>query len=475
MKWILLLFCFQVFSQGGGSAYFLRVPKSGEIRDILENLTYSGPKKYVGKAVTINVNDMPVPDLLKMIAEVSGFNIIIRDEVRGAKPMSLNLRETPWDQVLDTILTLGKLTAEKNENILVVSTLDQVGEEKKLKIENEKLTRAKEPLLTKVFKLSFAKSKEVIPILKEYSDKERGIITADERTQQLIVKDIYSNINQMSKILKVLDKKTPQIMIEAKIIEATERFTKNIGFENGIGFGYDPIGTPGADSGPGFAYSGGSAASTTTAGNFSFGGDTAFGALGFSVGIFRRLQNLRAMLNLMEQEDKGKIISSPKVVTKNNQKATIGSTQTRTFPIQRINDTTGTPAIAYEQYDASINLDVTPQVTNDGSISLDVDIKKQDFIDTQNEFPGRASKDIKTTVLVNNGDTVVLGGLYQLDHEESTRGVPFLRNIPLLGWLFRGADRSQDTKEELVIFLTPSILNNNQEVVREVASSNDES
>ncbi len=166
------------------------VPKSEKMEDILENLTMSGKKKYIGKKITLNVKDMPVDEIIKMLAEVSGFNIILDDDISKVKPLTLSLLNVPWDQILDTVLDLSKLIATKKDNILLITTLEKATEEKKKKYEASIVVKQEEPLVTKVFPISFAKLSEINTIITPYITKDRGSVSLDNRSNKLIIKDM---------------------------------------------------------------------------------------------------------------------------------------------------------------------------------------------------------------------------------------------------------------------------------------------
>ena len=438
----------------------IHVPKSDALEDILENLTLAGRKKYIGKKITLDVQDVRIEDVLKMIADASGFNIIITDDVKSLAPLTLKLTNIPWDQVLDTILGLGKLAAKKNGVILLVSTLERVTVEKKQQHEAEMANVQQEPLVTKIFSISYATIKEMMEILKEYSTHERGSIALDERTNTLIVKDTAGVIDRMRKIIEVLDTQTPQVLIESKIIEVTESYSKEIGLQQGIGWGYDPVGTTnagatevgaqlaaGSEGGPGFSFSTAPSAETTL--------------FGLTIGRFGRMTNLNFNLQLMESESKGKIIATPKVIAQNKKKATISTTDTTSYAV-----ITGSGADAitnYEETEAALTLEVTPQVTNEGSILLEVDMSKTQFGNPPEGLPAgppeKAGRAVKTNVLVENGATIVIGGIYSYEKRESHAGIPFLKDIPLIGWLFRTPYNPSTKKNEMIIFLTPRIIN----------------
>ncbi len=431
----------------------LNVPKSNSLEDILENLTMSGPKKYIGKRISINVRDIPVADLLNMISDTSGFNIIIDQAVNGSPPLTLTLTNVPWDQALDTVMGLSKLVAQKNANILIVKTLSIASKEREEELAASKLKEGLEPLVTRVFLINYAALAGIEKIVKDYITKDRGAIQVDERTNSLIVKDTVESIERIKKIIETLDTQTPQILIEAKIVEANEAYSKRIGLSRGISFGYDPVRntTTGLPLGPGFSFS------TAPTAN-------APGAAGMTIGIYKRLLNLDLNLQLMESESKGRIISTPRVVTQNKKIATITSTEQTSFRVQQ--PATGTqPALAtFQNISADLNLTVLPQVTNDGAISMEINLAKSAFgtRPTSDAPPNITRRNITTNVLVDNGSTVVIGGLYQTATLETFSGIPFLKDLPLVGWLFRTPYAPDSSKNELIIFMTPRIMNQDE-------------
>lgn len=440
----------------------LLVPKTESIDDILENLTLSGQKKYIGKRISINVKNVPVADILKMISDVSGFNVILTDDVKKSEPLTLSLTNVPWDQALDTILTLNKLVAKKNGKILIVQSLARATEDKKLEAETKLQALNTEPLVTKIFPVSYATTKELTEIIKGYITKERGTIAEDVRTNSLIVKDTTETIEKIRKIIEVLDTQTPQVLIESKIVEVTESYSKEIGLKNGFNFGYDPVGAPataanpingtaptgGFDFGPGFSFS-----------SAPVSGETSRNLFSLSIGQFGRLIDLNFALQLMESESKGKIIASPKVITQNKKKANLTTTDTTSFVV-----TTGagdSATTSFQEVSADLKLEVTPQVTNEGSIALEISLAKSQFSTrpSPDAPPNKQTRQVQTNVLVDNGSTIVLGGIYSYTKSETHSGIPFLKDIPLIGWLFRTPYAPSTSKNEMIIFLTPRIIN----------------
>ncbi|MDD4976027.1 MAG: type IV pilus secretin PilQ [Bacteriovorax sp.] len=450
----------------------LNIPRSESVEDILENITQSGRKKYIGKKISMNLRSVKPDEILKMMADTSGFNIIVTEDVKKIEPISLNLNDVPWDQALDTVLEMNKLVAKKNGMILLVTTYETAAKEREIEKKAKESMVELEPLVTKIFPISYAKIGDLKEILSEYSsDKmggggsappsgpsggagagKRGRISIDSRTNSLIVKDTAEVIERMKKIVELLDAQTPQVLIESKIVEVSERYSKEIGLDQGLGFGYDPFSASanaGTNNGAGFSFS---TAPSATASLF-----------GLSIKRFNKLINLDFQLKLMESESKGKIISSPKVITKNNVAANI--TQDESTYFLDTNTTTGTTGVttttAWKAQTSRLELAVTPQVTNEGSISLEVEVKKDSLNPTaQIGAPqDEVKRVVKTQVLVDNGATVVIGGIYSYSQSENHSGIPFLKDVPLIGWLFRTKYNPASIKKELIIFLTPRIIN----------------
>ncbi len=383
-----------------------------------------------------------------MIVDASGFNIIMDNEVAAGPPISLTLTNVPWDQALDTVLGIGGLVARKNANILIVMTRKQAEDERAEKIKEETQKEELVPRLTKVFLINYANLNELETIVKDYLTPKRSAIQKDARTNSLIIRDTPESIERIKKIIDVLDTQTPQVLIESKIVEATENYSKRIGLQRGISFGYDPVGQYGNATGPGFAFS---TAPTAMSPGF----------MGATIAIYKRLLNLDFNLQLMESEAKGRIISTPKIVTQNKVEATITSTEETSYRVQQPATGNNVALATFEKATADLTLKVTPHVTNDGAVVMDIDLKKSAFgtRPTPDSPPDQTSRNVKTKVLVDNGSTIVIGGLYQTSTLETVSGIPFLKELPLIGWLFRTPQSPDTTKNELIIFMTPRVMN----------------
>ena len=441
----------------------LLVPKSDAVEDILENLTLAGRKKYIGSRISLNVKNLPVLEILKMIAEASGFNIILTDDIKNLAPLSLNLTNIPWDQALDTILGLNKLVAKKNGIILMIQSLATATVDKQREAEAKLLNLKQESLVTKVFPISYANTTDMMVILTEYLTADRGKVNEDKRTNSLIVKDTPDVIEKIRKIIEVLDTQTPQVLIESRIVEVSESYSKTLGLENGLGISYDPVGQQSSDitnvgqSGTGGTNNSGPGFSFNTAGGLISGSNN--GIMNLSISQFGRIFDLNFRLQLLESESKGKIISSPKVVTQNKQEAKLTTRRTEAYLVLTgAGDTATTGADTAE---AILELAVTPQITNEGSISLKVSVTKEDFAERVSAQlpPNKTGNAVQTNVLVDNGSTIVIGGVYEYVKRESISGIPYLKDIPILGWLFRNQYNPSTSKREVIIFITPRIIN----------------
>ena len=452
----------------------IHIPKSNSLEDILHNLTFSGKKKYVGKKITLKVNNVTVIDILRMIAEISGFNVITSALVPRGATLSINLVNAPWDQVLDIVLRLNKLVAKKNGTILMVQTAAEASKEAKEALENKKLALGLEPLVTKIFPVSYAKIGDLKKIMEDYLTPKRGSVALDQRTNSLIVKDTEEKLERVRKIVDTLDTQTPQVLIESKIVEFIQSHVKELGLRSGVNFGYDPIGRVGIPREVGIIGEGGSEGGEGTDGGPGFAFSTMAGTgdniIGLTVGRLGRLFNLNFQLQLFESESKAKIISNPKVVTQNNSKASFNTTEDDYYAVTTQDPEGGPATRTFAQQQATVSLDVTPQITNEGSIVLQISLKRDDFADRVIVGGPRRilSNTINTNVLVDDGSTIVLGGIFVKRSQNATAGIPILKDIPFLGWLFKSAYNPTSSKRELMIFLTPKILNESNKGIKKI-------
>jgi type IV pilus assembly protein PilQ len=438
-------------SQGQGG---FSVTSSGDKIDgrILTNKNLDdfllGNSKYYGRKISLSVKDADIRDVFSFIAEESGLNIILADEVTGK--ISLKLRKIPWDQTLVVIMKSRQLGYVRQGNILRIAKLSDLQREAdsaRTVLESQNKLK---PIRVRVFPVSYAKVGELEVQARDFLS-ERGKVKGDQRTNSLIVNDVDENIERIAKLITILDTQTPQVLIEAKVVEARQSFSKRVGVN--WNFSGDPVdlgpngkGVPinlqmGANVAPG----GGAG---TSAGDFSL-----------SLGTLDFVGDLTATLSLFEFDNLIKVVSSPRIMTLNGQKATIEQKTDIPVPSTTAAVAGGVATTTFSFKPVSLLLEVQPQITADGGIIMVVKVKRE-FLGAQFSNGGTPinSREANTTVLINNGQTVVMGGIFQSDATEQETGVPFLRKVPIIGTLFKEAVQTKE-KIELIIFLTPRIMN----------------
>ncbi len=431
---------------------------------LTEFVNSQAAKQFKGKNITLQVREAEIADVLRMIGDASGFNIIVADNVQGK--INLSLVEVPWDQALDVVLHTKQLGAERNGNILRVMTLQSLVQEKQAELDAKRAAEASAPRITRVLPISYAKISELQPVLEKFRGgaqqaagpgaSEVAVIQADERTNQIIVRDIPENVDKLQKLVELLDTQTPQVMIEAKIIEASEEFSRTL--NGSLGFGPDVASGVastlvagsfnGLDPTVGFFSGGGVTGSTFSsgaAGGSNFGFST---QLSFLPGV----QRLNALLGLGENERDLKVLSAPKTVVLNREQATITAGTPVTIRTQQTVAGVGVTSVE-SVVQANLSLQVRPTVTNDGSVLMELQIQRDLPFGT-----GIANRSMNTRVLVESGNTLVIGGIYSTRTEKQSSGIPFLRKIPIIGAFF-GSEVDKTERSELFIFVTPRIIN----------------
>ncbi len=419
--------------------------------------------KYVGKKVSFEFKDIDIHNLLRVIAEVSKKNIVVADDVTGK--VTIRLRNVPWDQALELILRSKNLGKEEMGNIVRVAPLKQLEEEAKLREERKKAQIRQEELVVQLIPVNYATAQDMSPRVKEVLS-ERGTVTVDTRTNVLIVRDIASNISRARSLVQNLDTQTQEVLIESRIVEANTNFTKNIGVQWGGNAQFAP-GT-GNPTGLVFPYTaaakGGSSpasnAGTADTPNFAVNlpapvGQGSGGAVGFVFGSAGGAVNLNLRLSALENQGSVKTISAPKVTTLDNDTAKIS--QGVSIPFSQVS----AGGVNTTFVEARLSLEVTPHITHDGSILMKIraENNQPDPSNTgANGQPAIQRKEAQTQVLVKDGDTTVIGGIYVRRGSNQVSTIPFFGHIPILGWFFRNTSES-DTRQELLIFITPRIIN----------------
>jgi type IV pilus assembly protein PilQ len=435
---------------------------------------------YNGEKLSLNFQNIEVRSLLQVIADFTNFNVVTSDSVSGA--VTLRLKDVPWDQALDIILQAKGLGMRKSGNVLWIAPKDEIAAREKQELESKVAVENLETLRTQGFQMNYAKASDIAGQITGAGGASggsqggatarilsaRGSVIAEPRTNQLFVTDVPSKLEQVQQLIAKLDIPVRQVLIEARIVEADDRFGRSLGVRLG---GSDLRGVRGGEpgypiSGPTRATFGGSynAVSSTTREsentldtvNTSFVNLPSTGAGGFlpaafAVSLFSSAANrfLNLEISALEADGRGKIVSSPRVVTADQVKALIE--QGTEFPYQTATSS-GATAVAFRK--ANLKLEVTPQITPEGNIILDVDINKDSRGETTAAGIAINTKHVQTQVLVENGGTVVIGGIFTDEETEDVAKVPLLGDIPVVGNLFKNKARSS-RKQELLIFITP--------------------
>jgi len=425
---------------------------------------------YSGRLISLDLQDADIDSALRIIAEVSNLNIVAGDGVTGK--VTLKLVDVPWDQALDVILKSHGLDKVVEGNVMRVASID------KLRTERESLKQARvaeeelESLGVKYMRVSYAKASE-IKALVETVLSERGTVAFDERSNQLIVKDVKKGLQNVSELVKKIDLRTPQILLETQIVEAKRDLTRQLGAE--LGFQY--IQSPATGNGTGLnfpaAIAVGGSVDPTTPGSILGSAfpvaisNTAGSAVTMLFDSADGTKNLQLRLSQLEEQGDVRVISKPAVATTNNKPAEIKSvTKIRVkLPNGGLSIATGSGAqssgsgdIATQTIEAGIVLNVTPQASPDYYILLDIKAKSSTFgKNGPDGIPEEIERSASSSVLVSSGQTFALGGIYKISQNDSISGVPFFKDIPFLGTFFRSSTM-RGSDEELLFFITPRIV-----------------
>ena len=431
---------------------------------------------FTGEKLSLNFQNIDVRSLLQVIADFTNFNIITSDSVTGA--VTLRLKDVPWDQALDIIMQAKGLGMRKTDSVLWIAPKEELNAKEKLELESRAAIQSLEPLRTQSFQLNYTRATDIAmqiapPVSGANASARmlsvRGSIIAEPRTNQLFVTDIGSRLEQIQVMISKLDIAVRQVLIEARIVEAKDTFGKSLGVrlgatdqraQNGGTGGYQVVGGNSVAFGTNYGNvvaSSGAGGTVDTSSNFvnlPAIGQNGYGAASFAVSIFNAAANrfLNLEISALEADGKGKEVASPRVVTANQTKALIE--QGTELPYQ-VATSSGATSIAFRK--ANLKLEVTPQITPEGNIILDLDVNKDTVGASTASGFAIDTKHIKTQVLVENGGTVVIGGIFTLTESETENRVPVLGDIPYLGNLFKNKSKST-SKSELLIFITPKML-----------------
>lgn len=422
--------------------------------------------EYTGEKLSLNFQDIDVRSVLQLLADFTGLNVVVSDTVAGN--LTLRLKNVPWDQALDIILRTKGLAQRQTGNVILIAPAAEIANAERLELQAAQQVRELEPLVSEFIQINYADASVLSGIISSETSSllsARGAITVDARTNTLLVRETPSQIAQIRSLIAELDVPIKQVLIEARIVSANDDFSKNLG----VRFGYERTevihGSPGdtpfaAGLEPAsYSFGGPLAAQETTVTSGLGDGlliDLPAAVSGATIGLaIGRVGSylLQLELSALQAEGRGEIISSPRLITADKTQATI-STGVQ-IPYQEASSS-GATTTSFQ--DAVLSLSVTPQITPDDRIIMDIAVTKDAVsLTVVNGVPGVDTQSLTTQVIVDNGETVVLGGVYERTVSSGTSRVPFFSDLPYVGWAFRNKTES-DNKKELLIFVTPKIL-----------------
>jgi type IV pilus assembly protein PilQ len=427
--------------------------------------------RYTGRRIDLDLKDADIHNVLRLLADVGRLNIVTADNVAGT--VTIRVRNIPWDQAMDVVLQSKGLGMVRQGNLIRVAPLGELDHERELALARRKQELDLAPLETRLIPVSYAQANDVQARAKDMLSA-RGTIAVDERTNLLIVRDVAGNLGQVEELVRSLDTQTPQVLVEARIVEATARFIHDVGIQWGADATFSAsTGNPTGLAFPsGFSVAGGATdGQAPTAGLSPFERSVANpnfvvnlpaavgtgqgGALGFSFGSINNTVNVALRLSAAETSGMLRIVSSPRVLTMDNKSARI--MQGTMLPFAQVS----AQGVQTTFQEAKLQLLVTPHVTAEGSVTMHIRVNRDepDFNQTSPRGdPTILKREAETDLLVMDGHTAVIGGIYTRNTGRSVDQVPFFGDIPLLGLLFQRR-RATDTRGELVIFLTPRIVN----------------
>lgn len=422
--------------------------------------------KFNGEKLSLNFQDIEVRSVLQLIADFTDLNLVASDTVSGR--ITLRLKNVPWDQALELILKTKGLDQRQVGNVLLVAPAAEIAAREKLELENQKQISELAPIRTEFIQIRYASATELFDLFNNTSGdqsilSDRGSVIVDERTNSIILSDTAARLEEFRRVIAQLDIPVRQVLIEARIVTANDTFTRELG----IRWGGGAI----KSNGPSFLKYGGSletlselqeiAINPTGSGSISSPGDLVIdlgvsgpGATSFGIGITGEGYLLDLELSALEANGHAEVVARPKIITADKSTAIIESGVE--IPYQ---EATSSGATSTSFKDAVLSLEVTPQITPDDRIIMELNVKQDTVGQVFNGVPSINTNEIQTQVLVNNGQTLVLGGIFQTDKNISTTKTPFLGDLPYIGRLFRRT-LERDDKQELLIFITPRIIQN---------------
>lgn len=429
-------------------------------------------RHYTGRRIDLDFKDADIHNILRLLADVGNVNVVTSDQVKGT--ITIRMRNVPWDQALDVILRAKGLGQVREGNLIRVAPQVDLEKEREAEIARQKQIMLLKPLETRLIPISYADAGKILEKV-QYALSPRGKLTFDERTNMILARDVSANLDLIEKLVRNLDTQTPQINIETRIVEARTSFQREFGIQWGGSF----LASSGTGNSTGLVFpnqmglAGGSSDTQSPTGGLSFGqaanpnfavdlpatvGSGSGGAIGLTLGSVTGSVNLNLRLSAAETLGDIRIVSAPRITTLDNIEATIKSGVE--IPFSQVS----AQGVQTTFKEATLELKVKPHVTADGSVILDMNIKRDeaDFVNTgPRGEPTIIKKEAKTQMLVKDGDTTVIGGIYTNRKGILNRKVPWLAEIPILGYLFK-FKRDQTDRSEVLVFITPRILNRSQ-------------
>ena len=412
---------------------------------------------YNGEKLSLNFQNVEVRAVLQVIADFTGLNIITSDTVGGS--LTLRLKDVPWDQALDIILQAKGLSKRKSGNVVLIAPSDELATKEKLALEASQQISELEPLRTESFQLSYTKATDVQTLITNKDQNilsKRGRATSDGRTNTLFVNDTPTKLDEVRKLIAQLDVPVRQVMIEARIVIADDKFSRELGARFGVVAGSNSNGrnfgvAPDLNSSAAIANR---TPLTSVPANVNLPVAGAAGTIGLSILNIANSNLVSLELSALESDGRGKVVSSPRIITADKRKATIS--QGTEIPYQT-QSAAGGSTTQFKQ--AVLSLDVTPQITPDDKVIMDIEIKKdsESGRTAGGGIPILDVRNLRTQILVENGETAVLGGIFEQSTSTNVTKVPLLGDIPFLGHMFKKTQRI-DNKTELLVFITPRII-----------------
>ncbi|WP_460118809.1 type IV pilus secretin PilQ [Pseudomonas sp. S2_C03] len=414
---------------------------------------------YTGEKLSLNFQDIDVRSVLQLIADFTNLNLVASDTVQGG--ITLRLQNVPWDQALDLVLKTKGLDKRKIGNVLLVAPADEIAARERQELESQKQIAELAPLRRELLQVNYAKAADIAKLFQSVTSAEakvdeRGSITVDERTNNIIAYQTQDRLDELRRIVAQLDIPVRQVMIEARIVEANVDYDKSLGVRwGGSVQNKGNWNTSGVSNGANGSTTIGTPGSTGTNTPFVDMGTTA-NTSGIGIAFITDNVLLDLELTAMEKTGNGEIVSQPKVVTSDKETAKI--LKGTEIPYQEA-ASSGATSVSFKE--ASLSLEVTPQITPDNRIIMEVKVTKDepDYLNKVQDVPPIKKNEVNAKVLVNDGETIVIGGVFSNTQSKVVDKVPFLGDVPYLGRLFR-RDVVSEKKSELLVFLTPRIMNN---------------